>query len=658
MRDLHFVGAGKVQTPRFARGDAANRDLTVAISPRPNRTGAALRSRQVRASPGFPITVKSSQRLLQRARVLGRLAALTLLIPARAGVVAAQESAPDCREGRISSVFIDNHSVFDLSDPDLDMRFDWAYRLANSLHPSTRESFIRRELLFAPGDCYEVELLRDSERLLRSLDFIAAVDIFGIRQADGTIHVLVDTRDEWSLRIEPEIGAGDRTGLTGLRVGEENLLGTGTHLAGFYLNDQEEQVYGGSFFTPQLLGTRWDAALDLGRTPVGSLIYESISYPFVGEIGRRGFRQTVQLHDRYFEYVVRGEDDELDRVWFPERRVTADLGFAVRLGHEQYNRTVVGAALSGEWVSYPEDQPPRFADPELADSVPDFAGLRRDSIRSVRAVVMLGQRSVYYRRARRLDTVNGTEDVRLGVETEIAFGPSIPGLTHRQDLAVDMLVAAAGELFGASIAGGQLLVEARRDYRAPEEESEWSDVFGQVDLWAYLRSHPGASSVLVGSLSAAGGWHDRTPFQLTLGRDAGLRGYPDHVYPGARRVVATLEERVYLGWPFPDLFDTGAVAFVDAGKIWAGSAPFGETSPVRLDAGVGLRLAFPPGSRQTFRLDVAVPFGPGGGLSNVVFSAGVGQAVGLRSLNPDPQLGRSTRESVSPSIFLLPPNRR
>lgn len=574
------------------------------------------------------------------------------------GAATAQDAEPACAEGRISSVFVDNHSVFDLSDPDLNMRFAWAYRLANGLHAATRESVIRRELLFEPGDCYQVELLRDSERLLRSLQFIAAADIFGVRQPDGTIHVLVDTRDEWSLRVDPQIGGGDRSGLTGVRVGEDNLMGTGTHISAFYLNDQEEQVYGASYFTPQLLGTRWDAAADIGRTPVGNLLYGSVSYPFVGEVGRWGFRQAAQLHDRYFEYVVPGDADRLERVWFPERRVSADIGLALRLGQDGYNRTVLGAAVAGEWVTYPEDQPPRFANPDLADSIPDFDLLRRDTLRSVRALFMVGQRNVYYRRARRLDTVNGTEDVRLGVESEIALGPSIPGLTHRQDLAADMVLAAAGELFGSSLAGGQLFLEARRDYRAGSESPEWTDVFGQLNLFAYLRGGPESGAVTVAALNAAGGWHDRVPFQLTLGREAGLRGYPQHIHPGARRIVGTLEQRVYLGWPFPDLFDTGAVAFVDAGKIWAGSAPFGETSPIRANAGVGLRLAFPPGSRQTLRLDVGVPLGSGGGLGGVVFSAGMGQAVGVRTLTRDPQLLRSTRQGVSPSIFIVPPRRR
>src|SRR5690606_30558944 len=120
------------------------------------------------------------------------------LAPLPAG---AQEAAPECPQGRISAIFIDNHSVFDLSDPDLNRRFDWAYGLANRLHVATREGVIETELLFSEGDCYDIERLRDSERLLRLLPFIADVDIFGVRQPDGTIHVIVDTQDEWSTRV-------------------------------------------------------------------------------------------------------------------------------------------------------------------------------------------------------------------------------------------------------------------------------------------------------------------------------------------------------------------------------------------------------------------------------------------------------------------------
>ena len=83
-------------------------------------------------------------------------AQLAFSIPAAAqdplAAVVEGDTTAECTDGRISYVFIDNHSIFDTSDPELDDRFDWAYGIANALHIRTRESVIRRELLFGIGD--------------------------------------------------------------------------------------------------------------------------------------------------------------------------------------------------------------------------------------------------------------------------------------------------------------------------------------------------------------------------------------------------------------------------------------------------------------------------------------------------------------------------
>jgi hemolysin activation/secretion protein len=146
----------------------------------------------------------------------------------------------------------------------------------------------------------------------------------------------------------------------------------------------------------------------------------------------------------------------------------------------------------------------------------------------------------------------------------------------------------------------------------------------------------------------------RVPFQLTLGSETGLRGYPAYLDPGARRVVASLEQRHYVGWPLPDLFDLGGVAFLDVGRIWAGDARFGTSSPVRADVGLGLRLAFPPGSRRTLRLDVGVPVQHGLSARNVGLSIGIGQLTGIGAAGRDPQLLRSTRMGSSAATFAFP----
>jgi hypothetical protein len=577
-------------------------------------------------------------------------AAVLLAVPA-----AAQAPDASCPEGRISSIFIDNHSVFDLSDPDLSSRFSWAYRTANALHVATRQSVIRRELLFHEGDCYEVERLRDSERLLRALNFIAGVDIFGVRQADGTIHVLVDTQDEWSLRADARVGGGGGggSGFGGVTLREDNLFGTGNGVSAFYTDRRGERAYGGGFFSPQLFGTRLDGALEGGRTRVGYLASEAVTYPFVGEEGRFAFRQLFRHDDEYFEFLM-PQEDGLTRVWLPERRIVLDVGAAARFGRDQFHRILLGASVTGEWVAYPGS--PRFADEDRAAllGTPDFPDVPMDSLRAVRFLMLLGQRNVYYVRARRLDTVNGTEDVKLGVESEFVFGPTIPGLSGNRDLAMDLSLFAGGALPGIGLAGAHFLLEARRDYDSAPPRSEWSDVFARFSGWTYLGQDLDGNGSVVASISGVGGWNNRIPYQLTLGGDAGLRGYPRDVDPGGQRVVATLEGRRYLGWPFPDLFDLGGVAFVDVGRIWAGDASFGTNSPVRADVGLGLRLAFPPGSRRTLRLDVGMPVQRGLSARSLVVSVGIGQVTGIGAADRDPQFLRSTRLRSPVATFDFP----
>ena len=48
-------------------------------------------------------------------------------------------------------------------------------------------------------------------------------------------------------------------------------------------------------------------------------------------------------------------------------------------------------------------------------------------------------------------------------------------------------------------------------------------------------------------------------------------------------------------------------AFAESGKLWAGDAPYGVTTPFRTAVGVGALGAFPRGSRRLWRVDVARP---------------------------------------------------
>jgi hypothetical protein len=91
------------------------------------------------------------------------------------------------------------------------------------------------------------------------------------------------------------------------------------------------------------------------------------------------------------------------------------------------------------------------------------------------------------------------------------------------------------------------------------------------------------------------------------------------------------------------------VVFVDAGRIWAGDAPFGVDSRWLANVGIGIRGAFPPGSHNAFRIDVAAPLQGRVGFSDLVFSVGTGQAIG-RTARWDWEMNRSSRRG-SASLF-------
>ena len=584
-------------------------------------------------------------------------AALVLAAAVPAG---AQAGDAACGEGRVSEIFVDNRSVFDVGGSELDDRFNWAYRSANRMHVRTREAVIRRELLFREGDCYVPELLEDSERILRSLSFIAEADVFAVPQPDGTRHVVVETRDEWSMRLEPQWDSDEGSvQVTGVELREDNLFGTGQHVSAYFKEQQGERVYGASVGTRQLLGTRMDAEVGVARTPVGVSVVQRLAYPFRGENGRWAFRQQIEHLERNFViYVPTSDDGDVRRRYFEEERRSFDVGTVMRLGRRG-RLTLFGVALAGEWTEYPRDylsedgggDQPAMQQLAPGERIPVVTGL--DTISSVRVVFLAGQRNVWFERRRALDAVRGTEDVRLGVEAEVGIGRSLAAFSDDDDLLVDLGFSIAGAPAAGLLAGLSARAEGRRDFGAEAGSVEWRNLFGQADAWAYWRPSEESRHTVVAAVSAVGGWRTMVPFQLTMGNRAGLRGFPTHAWPGERRLVASLEHRAYVGWPYARLFDLGTAVFVDAGKMWVGGDTFGATSPVEASVGVGLRAAFPPGSRRTYRMDVAIPVSNGVSGRNVVVTFGVGQAIG-RARGDDPQLRRSSRRALSASLFSFP----
>jgi hemolysin activation/secretion protein len=202
---------------------------------------------------------------------------------------------------------------------------------------------------------------------------------------------------------------------------------------------------------------------------------------------------------------------------------------------------------------------------------------------------------------RGFDALEGTEDVATGVQFGAIAGRSVPWFGKSDN---DLFLAAdfyAGLGSATSFAALRVGAEARHDLK----DNRWDSMISSGRVAWYVK--PSAAYVLIGSGELSGGWHTLFPFQLRLGdRDGGVRGYSGSRVAGAVRSVGRVEARRLIG-RFTRYAAVGIAGFADAGRVWAGEAPFGVDSRMKVGVGMGLLAAIPPQSRQLWRLDVAVP---------------------------------------------------
>jgi hemolysin activation/secretion protein len=95
---------------------------------------------------------------------------------------------------------------------------------------------------------------------------------------------------------------------------------------------------------------------------------------------------------------------------------------------------------------------------------------------------------------------------------------------------------------------------------------------------------------------------------VVLGGDSGLRGYPLRYQSGDKKLLLTLEQRVFTEWyPFR-LFHVGAAVFFDIGRTWGANAVAAPNLGLLKDAGIGLRIGNSrSGNGRVVHVDLAFP---------------------------------------------------
>ena len=491
-----------------------------------------------------------------------------------------EDEVLEAEQARVGELIIRVGDVFNEEDPEEDKRI---FRWVNALHIKTRNRVIKEDLLFGEGDLYDGRLLEESERILRTRDYLYEAEIEPVRYDDGEVDVEVRTRDVWTLTGGVGFSrAGGENNLT-LSLRDENFLGTGKELGVKHVEGVDRTTSEVVFREDTLLGTRIDIELSLSFNSDGGRYLLKLWKPFHALDARRTSRLTILDEERIDPQFERGEKvSELGhKIQFYE----AYWGLSTGLKEGAAHRWTFGFTYDNdEFFAVAGTAPSTPIPPERSFSRPwiDYEWIQD------RFVEMTD-----------LEKISRTEDINLGTRLRARFGWADTSFGASDDLAVISLSASRGFRPGKRML---LFSDSALGMRTGSEEFDSLGAFSQLRFyWRNWGQHTFFAELrgdLVDNLDP-----ER---QLTIGGDSGLRGYPLRFEEGNRRVLFSLEQRFFTGWEIFKVADVAAAVFFDAGRAWFNNQE--NDLGVLKDVGFGLRMSPSRSSgKSVLHFDVAFP---------------------------------------------------
>ncbi|MCH2459859.1 MAG: hypothetical protein MK239_02290 [Gemmatimonadetes bacterium] len=599
------------------------------------------------------VFILSDRLLLILTRISSRRAIWMSLVAAAfyafcVSTLSAQDSlnsrtAETCPDGVISSIDVESQTIYDPSSTSVAL-LAWTYRVLDLMHINTREAFIRSELLFQEGDCFDSFLMSESERLLDSHGFMYVEEMSAQVDGEGGYSVQVVTRDEWSTKIDvgPTFDEGSLN-LERFQVTEENFLGNGIFAEFTRYVRRETSTQSVGLSTPRFFG-RSDAGVAAGTSRAGRFFDHYWRYPFVGEAGRVSVREGYKRGSDFFAYSADGAEP-FDQVLVPVSREEVELSGAYRFGNPGES-IILGGSISRDVLEFRSSPEVTFGDFDVRDPLPGAQPLEMQRQLSpyaaTRIALHFGTRRFRYTDYTGLDDLRHTQLTALGLFAGVTVGKSL-NLFHTDRAPNEDDFFTRGHLsfthpLGLSLVHASGTVEARYD-------EVWRDILADADVAFYGRTSVLASHTLFVRATTSGGWNTHLPYQLVLGGRAGIRSLTEDRFPGGRMLRFVFEDRIMLPWP-RETADLGITLFSDLGRIWAGDVPYGVTTDWKAALGFGLRIGLPRNTRNIWRTDIAFPVEGGSPVFRVTLELNK-----LRDGFVTEDVGRSRRFNVGPETF-------
>ncbi len=209
--------------------------------------------------------------------------------------------------------------VGDVFDTSIDGEDGWLYRSANKLHIETRPKIIEDQLLFKRGDPYRHRLVLETERILRSNNYLYEAAIVPVAYDGHTVDLEVRTRDVWTLNPGISFTRKGGENSVGVQLQEDNLLGTGQKIDVDWTSDVDRDSLGVTYFNPHFLESFTRLTTTYVDSDDGNEVLLGIDRPFYAlDVRRAGgglLADGERIESRYQLGEVTGEFEHRDEYY-------------------------------------------------------------------------------------------------------------------------------------------------------------------------------------------------------------------------------------------------------------------------------------------------------------------------------------------------------
>ncbi len=429
--------------------------------------------------------------------------------------------------------------LFNLEDP---KQGQFVHSAANALHWVTRERTISDALPFRRGDEFNVELLAEGERVLRSKRYLRDASVVAFRVCDERVDIEVRTIDNWTLTPSLSFGSSGGQSRYTFEIQDLNVLGLGKELKPRQRHSGDETASTFVYGDDNVFGSRYRLRLELGDTNEGEQYSLQGGLPFYANDAQRSWWTSIDSATDAFDAP------SVTGTRIPVKTEQATIAKAKAIPNSTLPFARVGMGLRFER---------QVTDLALADTDTDLESTF-DFAELYPFVTAQWSRSDWIKR-QNYQSIRANEDINLGLSVDLELGLVLAALGNDGD-AVRLVIDLTNGWYGGEDALHTLRFQQTHYYSVSDEAKYALSARYQYFRWI------GHNNQLDLRLTGETRYGYSPLYDFAVGGDQGLRAYPTEYQSGEQHFLGMAEYRHITAWSPWSLFHAALTSFVEVGR--------------------------------------------------------------------------------------------